>query len=318
MNIKQLNIIIVFLLVTVSTLAQGVKVEAKLDTNSILIGDQTHLVLKISQGENQKVQWPEISDTITKNIEVIDILEPDSTTSKDGNIEISRKYLITSFDSGYFAIPPFRFIYNYVNDSTFKESETQALLLTVKTIEVDTTRAFKDIKDIESEPYTLGEILTYFVAPPLAVILLALLIIYIIRRRKANKPLFRAPKKPLPPPHIEAISALDKLKEKRLWQSNAVKEYYSILTDIMRRYIERRYDFPAQEMVTTEIIGSLAAEDLEANLMESTNTILSNADLVKFAKFEPLGDENDAALKWAYEFVNQTTKIISEEKEAES
>jgi len=317
MNIKKLNIAIVFLLVTVSALAQGVKVEAKLDTNSILIGDQTHLVLKVSQGKNQNVQWPVISDTITKNIEVIDISEPDSISTKDGNIEISRKYLITSFDSGYFAIPPFRFIYDYINDSTFSESETQALLLTVKTIEVDTTKAFRDIKDIESEPYTLGEILTYFVAPPLAVILLALLIIYIIRRRKANKPLFRAPRKPLPPPHIEAITALDKLKEKRLWQNNATKEYYSVLTDIMRRYIERRYDFPAQEMVTTEIMGSLLTEELGASLMESTNLHLSNADLVKFAKFEPLGDENDAALKWAYEFVNQTADR-TEEKEAES
>jgi len=117
---------------------------------------------------------------------------------------------------------------------------------------------------------------------------------------------------------VEALAALNELREKKLWQQNAVKDYYSHLTDIMRRYIERRFDFPAQEMVTSEIIGSLSTEELDSTLTEITEVVLSNADLVKFAKYEPLGDENDAALKWGYNFVNQTTKEEIEGKEDES
>ena len=317
MNVNKLLITIAFLMVATTTMAQSIKVEAILDTNTIVIGDQTHLILILFQEKNQAVQWPIIEDTITKNIEIISRTEPD-TIIRGKELEISRKYLITSFDSGYFVIPPFKYIFDYKNDSTFSEASTQAILLTVKTIEVDTTKAIKDIKDIESEPYTLGEILIYFVLPPAIIVLLIFLVIYIIRRRKANKPLFRATKKPLPPPHIEAIAALEKLKEKKLWQNNAIKEYYSDLTDIIRHYIERRFDFPAQEMVTSEIIGSLMGEKVNPNLAESTEEVLTNADLVKFAKYEPLGNVNDAAIKWAYDFVNQTSINKPEEKEAES
>ena len=86
----------------------------------------------------------------------------------------------------------------------------------------------------------------------------------------------------------------------------------------MRRYIERRFDFPAQEMVTSEIIGSLNYQDLDTELIKSTEEVLSNADLVKFAKHDPLGDVNDSALKWGYRFVEQTAKSKSEGKEDES
>jgi len=200
MNINRLHITIALFLFTATAMAQGIKVEASLDTNSIVIGDQTHLILKLTQGEKPTVQWPIIEDTITKNIEVLDISALDSLKDKNGKWEISRKYLITSFDSGYFVVPPLKFIYDYKNDSTFSEAETEAMLLTVKTVEVDTTQAIKDIKDIESEPYTFGEILLYFVLPPLAVILIALIVIYIIRRRKAHKPIFGPTKKPYPHP----------------------------------------------------------------------------------------------------------------------
>jgi len=317
MNINKLHIILALLFASVTSMAQGIKADASLDTNTILIGDQTHLVLKLRQEEGFAVQWPVINDTITKNIEVLDISEPD-TVRNNGHFEITRKYLITSFDSGYFVVPPLKFIYNFKNDTTFEMAETEAMLLTVKTIKVDTTKAIKDIKEIESEPFTIGEILTYFVFPPVGLILLALLVIYIIRRRKANKPIFGPAKKPLPPPDMEALAALNELREKRLWQNNAVKEFYSGLTDIMRRYIERRFDFPAQEMVTSEIIGSLKYQDLDATLIESTEEVLSNADLVKFAKYEPLGDVNDSALKWGYRFVELTSKNENEGKEDES
>jgi len=185
----------------------------------------------------------------------------------------------------------------------------------VNTLAVDTTKAFKDIKGIKGEPYTIWEILR-IVLPIILILGLIGFGIYAYRRYKANKPIFNMFTKPLPSADVEAISSLNELKDKNLWQNNAIKSYYSELTNIMRRYIERRYDFPAQEMVSSEIIGSLSNEDLSKDLVEKTEEILQTSDLVKFAKYEPLGNVNDAAIKWAYNFVN-STKEITQDKEAE-
>jgi hypothetical protein len=307
MKINRLNILTLLTILWIPAAGQQVKVDISLDTNVITIGDQTHLNLTVEAPDNLKLTWPLSQDTISKNIEILEHGEPDTTAAGDHLIKIKRRYLITSFDSGYFVIPPQKFIYNYQNDSVYDFAESQPLLLTVNTIPVDLTKDIKDIKDIMSEPLTFGEIVIRFVLPALAAAAIILFIIYYLRKRKKGEPVFRKPVKPLPPPDTEARAALDKLKEKKLWQNNLTKEYYSELTDIMRRYIERQLDFPAQEMTTAEITGSLKTLEIDSELIAATEEVLSLADLVKFAKHIPLGDENDAAMKWAYDFIERTS-----------
>ncbi len=308
MNIRGLKILLFLITAVLSLRAQEVKVEAKLDTNNILIGDQVNLNIKLTKPAGLKVLWPLSEDTISKNIEIVSKGPIDTLARDNKMITLERKYLITSFDSGYWVIRPQRFVYNILNDSTFDYVETEPLLLGVRSLPVDTTKAIKPIKGIMAEPYTFGEIMLRFVLPAVAVAALLLFVVYVIRRRKANKPIFGLAEKPLPPPHIEALDALNRLKDKKLWQRNEVKEFYSQLTDIMRRYIERRFDFPAQEMVTAEILGSLKTGEIPEDLLIKTDEILSMADLVKFAKFTPLADENDGAMRWAFDFVEKTYK----------
>jgi len=283
-----------------------VKAVAVIDTNAILVGQQTDIHLQITAPKDVFVQWPQIGDTLSKNVEVIHYSNIDTIASdKDDLTHLSQTITISSFDSGYFAIPPFYFIYGKKNDSLYDITETNALLLQVNNVKVDLSKEIKDIKPILDEPWTFMEILPYILIG-LGIILLILLAMYIYNRKKQHKPIFSLPEKPKLPAHVIALQKLDMLKDKKLWQSGNMKEYYSELTDIIREYMEGQMNFGAMEMVSDDILSELQDRELDENLYKDTQEVLQTADLVKFAKVKPLADECDRALKWGYSFVEQT------------
>ncbi len=298
--------------------SQEVQVSAKLDTNIMLIGDQTVLHLQMVQPKNKTVYWPEISDTIGHGVDLIKMSVPDTQLVDKSTIKVSRNLLITSFDTGYVAIPPLTFKYDMKNDSVFSSAQTKALLLAVVPLKVDMKKGIADIKPIIKEPFSWIELEPYIIAL-LILIVVVLVGIYIYKRIKNKKPIFSLPKKPAVPAHIKAISQLDKLKEKKLWQNGNAKAYYSELTDIIRDYMGARFNFNAKEMITTDIVDTLE-QKIDKGLLEESKKVLELADFVKFAKIQPLADENSQALKWAYDFVEITKPQMenSEKREEET
>jgi hypothetical protein len=113
--------------------------------------------------------------------------------------------------------------------------------------------------------------------------------------------------KPKEPAHVVALRALERIKNEKLWQKGQVKLFYSQLTDTLRVYMEERFSFPAMEQTSPEILKSLKGVDLtDDKLLTKMQKILETADLAKFARYEPLPDENDLCLISALFFVNQT------------
>jgi hypothetical protein len=110
--------------------------------------------------------------------------------------------------------------------------------------------------------------------------------------------------KPLPPPWIEAIVAIENIPVKEWLKKGLIKRYYYALSEILKRYIERRFGFNAAEQTTTEIIYSLKLQ--KAPLREDFSKFFTRADLVKYAKFVPPEDESIVAANKAKELVNNT------------
>lgn len=304
------------LMTSLSVWSQDISVSASLDTNMILIGDQTHIRLQLIQPKAKTVYLPLITDKIGEKVDMLSFSEPDTNVLADGKLKISMSILVTSFDTGYFAIPPFEYKYNVLNDSVYSSAETSALLLAVFPLKVDMKKGIADIKPIIEEPFSLQELVPYIIGL-LIFSILFLIGIYVYVRIKNHKPIISLPKKPAIPPHIIAKKELDKLTEKKLWQNGFVKEYYSELTDIIRAYMEGRFRFGAMEMVSEDIITNLHNLELEKELVSDTQKVLKLADYVKFAKVQPLADENSTALKWAYSFVETTkpTEMSNDKKE---
>lgn len=285
-----------------------IKATASIDSTKILIGDQVHLRLEVDQPKNAKLQFPEISDSITSAIEVIERSALDTFTLSDADqIKIIQNFTITSFDTGVQMVPQFRFLLKYdeLSDSIF----TQPLALEVFGMKIDTTKGPVDIKKPYAAPVTLKEVTPYI----LGIILIAAIIFFIfyyLQRKKKNQPLFSKPEKPKEPAHIVALRHLDKIKEEKIWQQDKIKEYYSEVSDTLRVYIEDRFGIAAMEQTSDETLSAFKfrRDLINEKSMEELTQILKLSDLVKFAKYYPLPDDNNLSLINAYFFVNQTKK----------
>ncbi len=289
--------------------AQQVTVKASIDSTNILIGDQLKLILEIEKPKNMDVQFPLIPDTFSSGIEVVQRLPIDTIKLENKEREkLSQSYFITSFDSGAHQIPSFFFKLKF--DRMLDSVATKALTFQVFTMKIDTTKGPVDIKPPYSAPVSLKEVTPYI----LGIILIAAIlffIFYYIKWKKKNVPLFRKPEKPMEPAHIIALRELDRIKAQKLWQQEKIKQYYSEVADTVRAYIENRFNIPAMEQTSAETIGVFKQnkELIDGTSLDQVQHILSLADLVKFAKYAPLPDDNNLTLMNAYFFVNQTKKV---------
>lgn len=304
--------------------AQAVSARASLDSTLMVIGGQMDLKLEVVQPAGLIVAFPLFTDTITANIEIVEAYKID-TTAIDGNrIAIAQTFRVTSFDSGLHYLPPIYF--EYMEGERMQRASTQSMALLVVNPfeEVDPEKGIFDIKTAYDLPFLLSELLKYLKWLTLFFLLqalIALIIIYLQRHKKPLSQIFIR-EKPKEAAHIVALRELDKIKKEKIWQAGQIKTFYSQLTDALRRYLEERYHFQAMEQTSGEIMDSLKRIELpDKKLYDKLHRILDTADLAKFAKYQPLPDENDLALISAYFFVNQTKEepiVTAEEAAKES
>jgi hypothetical protein len=290
--------------------AQQVTVKASIDSTHILIGDQLKLLLEIEKPKNLQVQFPQVPDTFSSKIEVVNRSKVDTIKLENKDREkLTQSLYITSFDSGRHQIPPFYF--RMKNGQVLDSAATRELMFEVHTMKIDTTKGPVDIKAVYAAPVTLKEVMPYI----LAVILLAAIVFFIfyyIKWKKKNQPLFVRPEKPAEPAHVVALRELDRIRGQKLWQQEKLKQYYSEVSDTIRIYIENRFDIQAMEQTSSETIGVFKQQKelVDGKTLDQLQHILSLADLVKFAKYTPLPDDNNLTLMNAYFFVNQTKKEV--------
>jgi len=288
--------------------AQNIRAEAKLQQYTIRIGDQTKLFLSVHQPIREHVTFPKLTDTVTAKVQLISTNKPDTIFDQnDHNLAtVTQSYTITSFDAGTYTIPPFTI------STTGGALKTNELTLQVQTVKVDTTKAIYDIKQPLAVSYSFIDwlrdnwpiVLMVFAG----VLIIAGLIYYLLNRPK-QEPVAQ-PAKPSLPGHIIALTKLNELHEKKLWQQGEVKLYYSELSDILRDYLENRYRIKAQESTTDEIFTALKRKHLSGDNREKLRELLLLADLVKFAKEKPLPADNEQCMDNAVDFVSNTKQDV--------
>lgn len=302
-----ISILILFVLSVSGLQAQQIGAWSSLDSNAIMIGDQVKYEIGITVPRDDIVTWPLIIDTITSNIEIIKRSNIDTMYSDTG-MSLVQQFIITSFDSGYFTIPAVDFKFKQLNDSNIFTTSTGILFLQVYVPEVDTASAFKPLVGPIKEPYTFKELLPLILGISAGILLIALLIYYIVKRKK-RQPVFKRKIKPAIPAHILAINKLETLRLNKVWQSGQLKKYFSELTDIIREYMVNRYHFDAPEMTSYEILTKLHEFEINNDVMSKLDGVMYLSDMVKFAKAVPTALENDLGLTHCVDFVNETKKI---------
>ncbi len=307
---KTLLLIATTLLCGEMATANNLSVKASIDSTVIWMGEQTRIHLELSQDADKQVQQPLLVDTVTAAVEILEISAPDTTKQGNNKLTIRQEVLVTSFDSGFYYIPPFRYV---IDEDTFY---TSSLSLKVLPVEVNTEEGGFDIKGIQQPRFVLTDYL-----PDAIYLWLALLLALIVAggiywwRKQRNKEGGEIDPIELLPPHVRAIQALEATKAEKLWQNGREKEYYTRITDTLRLYLQQRYGINALELTSYEtlLLVRKAVEDKE--VYNYLKEVLELADFVKFAKMTPLAEENEQSLRRAFSIVEMTKEeeVIEEE-----
>lgn len=280
---KRVSLFLVVLTMGMLASAQAVY---QLDSNNITIGDQVTLTIS---GESNYRTMEELSQN--------GVLALKQTYDSVNHLQFTT---ITSFDEG---------------EHSIKFGDEDSIVLAVNDVEgVDTVNIeVKDIADIIKVRYTFWEIFRWILLG-LAVVAVVVAIVYVIKRLKAHKPIIELHVEPPIPPDTRALNALEELRRKELWQAGKLKEYYTELTDIVRNYLEEAWDIPSTDMTSDETLEAFAGSKAYCETNDTKlRQILKTADMVKFAKSEPLPNEHTQAMNYATEFVVSLSELSSQQ-----
>ncbi len=298
-----------FFLCSFSSFAQ---VKTEIDTTKIRIGEQINYKIKVEADSLALVVFPEGQTFMPlENVEALAI----DTTKKDAKFLLSRIYKLTQFDSGSYTIP--RQKINIGEKIVF----TDSLRVEVNTIEIDTTKqGLYDIKPIIDVEKSGGNWWKWLLGIITAMALVAFLLYWFIWRKK---PLTKEEEIALLPPYDRAKLALQKLDESQYLMRSEVKDYYSELTFIIRKYLDEKVYDRALESTTSELISRLQLLKegnqipLSKDTIKNLESILNRADLVKFAKSAPdtaLAEMDKATINKEIDHVKESLPEPTEEE----
>lgn len=314
MKIVKYIILVVLTFGCFGAVAQNAKISTKLTADTVMIGDQVQLQVEIEKDVAAQVGLPEFKDNkIAEKLEIVGLPTIDTISKNGRSHKIQINYTITSFDAGSYALQGFPIVLQNANGTTDTLEAYTVNYLTVKTFDIDTTKQeIFDIKEPIHTPLVFAEIKDYVMWGAVAAVILAVILYFVIKWLKNRKQAIA--NRPKEPAHIVAIKALEALKHRKMWQSGNVKEYYSVLSDILRQYLEDRYQIGALEMTSDEILNAIK-EINNAKQIDNIKEFAMLSDLAKFAKWTPMSDENEAAWETIFNYVEQTKIMVATENE---
>lgn len=205
-----------------------------------------------------------------------------------------------SFDSAELALPPVGLL--FAGGDTL---QTNALELRVlPTPSPDDPIHLREIKDISLTPADWRDYLQPLGIIAGGILIFALIVWWLMSRGKKSG--LKGERVVRQPAHELALRKLAELEWQQHWQNGRIKTYYTELTHIAREYLERRYNIPALESPSEEIMRLLMRTDIPATLLPPLAELLHWADLAKFAKGTPPEHFHARAMEEMQQLVQQT------------
>ncbi|RMF60632.1 MAG: hypothetical protein D6743_14665 [Calditrichaeota bacterium] len=310
---RLLRLLILAILPASATLAQqgSISIDSHVDKSSITIGDLITYSVVVTRSPDVQVEMPELGANLGSfEIRDYQVHEPQK---QDGQVVEQVDYVISTFDVGEFEIPPLTFYYTLPGDSTRHQLKTRKIDIVVESMKPSKAGDIRDIKAPLDLPRDYRKLIIWG-SIGFATLVLGLLAFYIWRRRRAGKGLLPEKVEPPRPAHEVALEALTALQNSELLAEGKVKEFYIRISEIIRKYIEGRYFIVALELTTFELTQALREAEIEPEDIERIHDFLAACDLVKFAKYVPTAQENQAVLEDAFAIVERT-KLLYDQPE---
>lgn len=303
--------------------AQEVKLQSKIDQQSIVIGDPIELQYQLTFDPTKfRIQLPTLADTFNQ-FEVVEQNILDSITKGEALV-LTQTNIITHFDSGAYTIPAQQFTVTPLTGGTAFTIRSDTFRVLVQTVAVDTSQPMKPIFDIIAAERPWWDALLYPALALLGLILLILLFFFIRKTMRQKNLQPKQIKKQYISPWDDAEQKTRSLVSKTLWLSGEEKEHHTELTDIIRTYIEEALGLDCFEKTSQEIITDVK-KYLQQNKykkrseeLEKLRTLFFTADLVKFAKSKPTELEHEQSNQAAFDFINRTKDFLITQPKTET
>ena len=306
MNLRSYPFLCILFLVSLQgmkTFAQQTLIDVKIDVPDLMIGEQTLLHVTVTTDKDKQVLIPLPGNMLMDGVEVLAISPPDTTDIKNNRMTIRHDLVITSFDSSLYLLPAFFVIDG--RDTLY--SNQVALKISSPDVDLENPDNFYDIKHVWRPPFVLADYYALIYGILFALFLICVVGYFIQRMRNRPKEVETKVEGPKLPAHEQAMKELKEIREKKLWQQGRNKEYYTEITDTLRRYMTVRYGEPAMEKTSSEILEIIRNEEPgNREVNDLLKQILHLSDFVKFAKLHPLPDENEITMFNANLFVDKT------------
>lgn len=277
-----------------------VEVVAQVDKATATTGDRILYTLSASSKPGIVVDIPEMGSQIA-GLRIVDMGD-EGPMERDGLTIIKKWYQLKADWVGSYIIPGAVFPYTDENGER-KELKTAQIFVEVKSVlgDKETANDIRDIKPIAMIKRDYTRLVGYAFATLLLLVLIAVVIyVYRVTFRKAKV-------QPLRPAHELALDELDRLQKEGLIGKGIYKEHYFKLSEIFRRYLERRFHFQAVEKTTEEILPEIKGlKGFDEHVKRGAEKFLHKTDLVKFARHIPEPYEIDQEYQETVDFINQT------------
>jgi hypothetical protein len=286
----------------------AVLIRAMVEPEEATIGDVVTYTVTLSRSPDVSVQLPESMDPVQGLTGVEQgHTEPDSSA---GRMIETRWFQFRADNVGTVVFPEVKIL--YPTKQGHDEARTKEIALNVKSVVPENMQDVLDIKPLE-RPGVDRRIVFYVAAGLFLTALLALAFWLKLKKESGGQTVMPPPL----PPGEEAEHALKRLEEMNLIEQGEFKRYYFILSEIFRRYLERRFRVPAIERTSQEILMDLPSMKTDAEVQDYIRTFLLNSDLVKFAGSIPQRQEVAAQTQAFREFLQKTWRVEeTTEKEA--
>ncbi len=288
-------------------------VNAAVNHSEITIGEKVRFSITVEYGDGVNVSSPEIGETLADlTVKSRGIDEPESL--KNGRTLRKEWYLLETFSPGSYVVPPLKVKYD-TTDGMAGEVETNEVFVEVKSV-MAAGEPVEDIREIRGPVDVSVNYTRIYLIIAAAFVVFAIVagIVYFLKKRKGVEKVIAPP--PPMPAHEIAYRALQKLVKMDLIAKGKVSEYYSLLSDIVRRYIENRFKLMAPERTTQEFLAEMSNADImvpDHKLL--IKKFLEHCDLVKFAKYGPAEEEIKGVYNAAKKLVDETRQLAVFEDE---
>lgn len=298
--------IVLFSFLSIISLNAQVSIDTKANKQTAMIGDRIDIEFIVKTNKNLKIVFPEIKDTIN-NLRVIG-REPIDTISKDNYRILSQKIYVTAFDSGNYVFPSLTFFYSKSN-SMMIPAYSKQLSLRVNLPDVSGMKDIKEIKLIYDIKTGISDYILEIVLGGILFIVI-IIIVFILMKRKKPKNVLETKIVPIIPPIITLRQELNEIKSSDLCSQGAYKVYFSKLSDALRLYLEMKFNFPALESTSFDLLKYINKSLTDTDFKDLA-FILNTSDSVKFAKHIPTNDEISISLELAYKLADSIEKYSS-------